>query len=76
MALKPPNKRQIALIRRAVKKYDSQEDFAKTIGATRALVSMWLCGTRVAGRWCLPLEKHHGISRSAIRPDLYPLEEN
>jgi hypothetical protein len=55
----------------------TQSAFARHLGVSQGLVWQWLHQRRpIAGRHAIPIELYTkgGISRTQIRPDLYPLE--
>lgn len=62
---------------RAVKIAGSQTAFAGHVGCTPANISQ-LLGKRavLSSRFVLAAERHTGISRHDLRPDLYPREES
>lgn len=54
-----------------------QKPLADRIGTTQGQVWYWLEKAKkgVAAEFVLPIERETGVSRSELRPDLYPLEE-
>lgn len=59
-------------LKRAVKNAGGQASFARLIGVTAQAVSQW---NEVPPLRVLAVEKVSGVSRTELRPDLYPLEE-
>jgi len=49
----------------------AKADLAKALGLTRAAVCLW---RKVPAHHVLDVEKLTGVSRSNLRPDLYPME--
>jgi len=66
----------IEALKRACEVAGSQERLAKRIGTTQSQVWYWLTRSKrgVPAEFVLPIERETGISRSDLRPDLYPLE--
>lgn len=56
---------------RAIERAGGQASFAKLIGVTAQAVSQW---NEVPPLRVLEVERVSGVSRSELRPDLYPLE--
>jgi DNA-binding transcriptional regulator YdaS (Cro superfamily) len=65
-----------ALIR-ACKIAGGQKPLADRIGTTQGQVWYWLEKAKkgVAAEFVLTIERETGVSRSELRPDLYPLED-
>jgi DNA-binding transcriptional regulator YdaS (Cro superfamily) len=65
-----------ALIR-ACKIAGGQKPLADRIGTTQGQVWYWLEKSKkgVAAEFVLTIERETGVSRSELRPDLYPLEK-
>lgn len=63
-------------LRRACEIAGGQKPLADRIGTTQSQVWYWLERSKkgVPGEFVLPIERETGISRSELRPDLYPLE--
>lgn len=64
-------------LKRACDLAGSQERLAKRIGTTQSQVWYWLTRSKrgVPAEFVLPIERETGVSRSELRPDLYPVEE-
>lgn len=58
-------------LKRAIEKSGGQAEFARRIGITAQAVSQW---TEVPPLRVLAVEAVSGVSRRALRPDLYPLD--
>lgn len=58
-------------LKRAVDNVGGQTKFARLIGVTAQAVSQW---DEVPPLRVLAVERVSGVSRSELRPDLYPLE--
>ena len=56
----------------AVKNVGGQAKFARLIGVTAQAVSQW---DEVPPLRVLAVERVSGVSRTELRPDLYPLED-
>jgi DNA-binding transcriptional regulator YdaS (Cro superfamily) len=54
-----------------------QKSLAARIGTTQSLVWYWLARSKrgVPGEYVLPIEAATGVSRHALRPDLYPFSK-
>lgn len=63
-------------LKRACELAGSQERLAKRIGTTQSQVWYWLAKSKrgVPAEFVLPIERETGVSRSELRPDLYPFE--
>jgi len=59
-------------LERAVKNVGGQAEFARLIGITAQAVSQW---DVVPPLRVLVVERVSGVSRSELRPDLYPAKE-
>jgi len=59
-------------LKRAVENVGGQAKFARLIGVTAQAVSQW---DEVPPLRVLAVERVSGVSRTELRPDLYPLEE-
>jgi DNA-binding transcriptional regulator YdaS (Cro superfamily) len=55
----------------AVENVGGWAELARRIGKTRGAIWQW---RRVPPQWVLELERLSGVSRSSLRPDLYPAE--
>ncbi|MES0207897.1 helix-turn-helix domain-containing protein [Mesorhizobium sp. M0028] len=49
---------------------------AEKIGKTRAHISTWKQRGMIPPDMAIPIEKASGVSRSVLRPDLYPEQES
>lgn len=64
-------------LKRAVAVLKTQARFAKAIGASQQLVSYLVRrGRPLSARYVLAAERATGVSRSLLRPDLYPEAPN
>jgi DNA-binding transcriptional regulator YdaS (Cro superfamily) len=61
-----------AALKKAIESAGGQAEFARLIGITAQAVSQW---DEVPPLRVLVVEKVSGVSRSELRPDLYPVEE-
>lgn len=54
-----------------------QKPLADRIGTTQSQVWYWLTRSKkgVPAEFVLPIERETGISRSALRPDLWPVKD-
>ena len=61
-------------LKRACEIAGGQSSLAARIGTTQSQVWYWLTRSKkgVPGEFVLPIERETGVSRSALRPDLYP----
>lgn len=61
---------------KAIEVAGGQKPLADLIGTTQSQVWYWLERSKqgVAPKFVLPIERATGISRSELRPDLYPAE--
>lgn len=62
-------------LRKAIKAAGGQTALAKKIGSTQGHVSKWLEREYIPAEKVLPIERATGVSRHALRPDLYPPSE-
>ena len=60
----------------ACERAGGQNRLAKLIGTTQGQVWYWLTKSKrgVPAEFVLPIERETGVSRSALRPDLFPEE--
>lgn len=66
---------EISALQRAIDKAGSQKALGRLIGTTQQNVSTWHKATRgVPAEYVIPIEKHTGVSRHDLRPDIYPVE--
>jgi DNA-binding transcriptional regulator YdaS (Cro superfamily) len=63
-------------LKRACELAGGQKPLADRIGTTQSQVWYWLVRSKkgVPAEFVLPIERETGVSRSALRPDLYPEE--
>lgn len=63
-------------LRRACDAAGGQSKLARRIGTTQSQVWYWLTQSKkgVPAEFVLPIERETGVTRSELRPDLYPLE--
>lgn len=63
-------------LKRACEVAGGQKPLADRIGTTQSQVWYWLTRSKqgVPARFVLSIERETGVSRSALRPDLYPVE--
>jgi len=63
-------------LQRACEAAGGQTSLAGRIGTTQSKVWYWLKRSKkgVSGEYVLSIERETGISRSELRPDLYPAE--
>ncbi len=67
----------IDALRRAKEKLGSEQALADVVGVKQPSVNYMLrSGKRVPAEWCIPVEEATGITRHALRPDLYPIEDS
>lgn len=61
----------------ACERAGGQNKLARRIGTTQARVWYWLTKSKhgVAAEFVLPIERETGVSRSVLRPDLFPASE-
>jgi Uma2 family endonuclease/DNA-binding transcriptional regulator YdaS (Cro superfamily) len=64
----------IEALRRAVELAGGQTALAERIGSTQGHVSKWLEREQIPPHFVLPIERATGVSRHALRPDIYPAE--
>jgi DNA-binding transcriptional regulator YdaS (Cro superfamily) len=64
-------------LKRACKLAGGQKPLADRIGTTQSQVWYWLTRSKkgVPAEFVMPIEEATGVSRSELRPDLWPLEE-
>lgn len=66
----------ISALQRAIKKAGSQKVLGRLIGATQQAVSTWHKAAKgVPAEYVIAIERHTGVSRHDLRPDIYPLEQ-
>ena len=55
-----------------------QNALAKRIGTTQGQIWYWLTKSKrgIAAEFVLPIERETGVSRSVLRPDLFPEASN
>lgn len=65
-------------LKRACELAGGQKPLADRIGTTQSQVWYWLERSKrgVPAEFVLPIERETGVSRSALRPDLWPVEES
>ncbi len=56
----------------AVKRAGSQSELARRIGVRQGYIWKWLKSGRIPAERVLAVEAATGISRSELRPDIYP----
>lgn len=56
----------------AVKRAGSQSELARRIGVRQGYIWKWLRSGRIPAERVLAVEAATGISRSELRPDIYP----
>lgn len=58
----------------ACERAGGQNKLAKRIGTTQGQIWYWLTKSKhgVSPRFVLPIERETGVSRSTLRPDLFP----
>lgn len=63
-------------LKRACELAGGQKPLADRIGTTQSQVWYWLTKSKrgVAAEFVLPIERETGVSRNALRPDLYPAD--
>lgn len=67
--------RAVSALREAVALAGGQSAFERLTGAKQQKVSYWLKhGKPIAGEYVLSAERHTGVSKHLLRPDLYPVE--
>ena len=61
-------------LKRACEVAGGQKPLATRIGTTQSQVWYWLTRSKkgVPAEFVLPIERETGVSRSELRPDLYP----
>lgn len=64
-------------LKRACELAGGQKPLADRIGTTQSQVWYWLEKSKrgVPAEFVLSIERETGVSRSALRPDLWPIEE-
>lgn len=65
----------IEALKTAISTAGSQTKLAERIGKTQGHISQWLRRGAVPAEMVLTIEKHTGVSRHDLRPDLYPRDE-
>lgn len=63
-------------LKRACKVVGGQKPLADRIGTTQSQVWYWLTRSKkgIPAEFVLPIERETGVSRSELRPDLYPAD--
>lgn len=63
-------------LKRACEAAGGQKPLADRIGTTQSQVWYWLTRSKrgVPAEFVLPIERETGVSRSDLRPDLWPVE--
>ena len=69
-----PKSESRSALQQACEAAGGQKSLAARIGVTQSMVWYWLSRSRrgVPGEFVLPIEAATGVSRHALRPDLYP----
>lgn len=62
-------------IKRAVELAGGQAALARIVGVTQPTVWAWLRKGEMPAEYVLATERATGISRHALRPDIYPRDE-
>jgi len=63
---------QMKALHRAIKTAGSMRKLGLLIGCNTGQISMWKARANIPAKFVLPIEKATGVSRSLLRPDLYP----
>lgn len=63
-------------IEKAARLAGGQSSLARSVGVSPQAVQQWVESGRVSHKKVLDVEKITGVSRSDLRPDLYPAEEH
>ena len=69
--MKKPRPETVALLR-AVDRLGGQTSTAKKLGISQQAVQFWIKQGKVPPLRVLALEAASGVSRKALRPDMYP----
>lgn len=64
-----------AALAEAVRRAGSEAKLAELLGKTRSHVSTWKLRGMIPADQAIPIEAATGVSRSVLRPDLYPADE-
>ena len=66
----------VEALKRACDAVGGQKRLADKIGTRQSLIWYWLNSSKkgVPAEFVLPIERETGVSRSELRPDLYPSE--
>lgn len=68
-----PGMAQQSALKQAIKRAGSQAELARRIGKKQQHIWNWLHrDERIPAEVVLPIEAATGVSRNALRPDLYP----
>lgn len=67
-----PMSDKASALKRAISNSGGQANFARAIGVTAQAISQW---DEVPPLRVLTVERVSGVSRTELRPDLYPIEE-
>ena len=65
---------ELTSVERAIRSVGSQKAVAALMGVKQASVARWKKTGLVPSKRVLGLERISGVSRTALRPDLYPAE--
>jgi len=60
---------------RAIKTAGSVRKLAELLGKPHSTVSMWRIRNRIPAECVLDVERVTGVSRTKLRPDIYPEDE-
>lgn len=63
---------QMKALHRAIKTAGSMRELGLLIGGTTGQISMWKHRGNIPPQYALLIERATGVSRSLLRPDLYP----
>jgi DNA-binding transcriptional regulator YdaS (Cro superfamily) len=61
-------------LKACLKKAGNQQKMAKDFGCTQSTVSRMVQVRRMSHQYVLKAERLYGVSRHALRPDIYPVE--
>lgn len=64
-----------AALAAACESVGGEAKLAELIGKTRSHISTWKFRGMIPPEQAIPIERVSGISRSVLRPDLYPVSE-